>query len=236
MTVPRVFVSVSSILVSVLLGSNPVLAQERASKPAIAIADIEVRPGGWTLPPPDVGAAIAELLLAEFVSSAQFRVYDGQWLVPEGEGGARLSVERLRASALASRVDYVLLGTVTQFATERSSRGGGGILPARRFIAGALARRRVTTSVGVTIKLVDAKTGEIAATAVGNGRGRRTTRRFGVLGAIGLPFGGGGGSSSSARDAMLGEAIRDAVHHAALDLMKFAPPRRAGAEGAADRD
>lgn len=236
MTAPRMFVSVSSILVYVLLGFDPVLAQERAGKPAIAIADIDVRPGGWTLPPPEIGAAIAELLLAEFVPSGQFRVYDGQWLVPEGEGGARLSVERLRASALASRVDYVLLGTVTQFATERSSRRGGGILPARLFIAGALTRRRVTTSIGVTIKLVDVKTGEITATAVANGRGRRTTRRFGVLGALGLPFGAGGGSSSSARDAMLGEAIGEAVHHAALDLMKFAPPRRAVGDGAAHRD
>jgi len=225
MRAPRVFVSALIILVSVVLGFSPVLAQERASKPAIAIADIDVRPGGWTLPPPEMGSAIAELLLAEFVSSAQFRVYDGQWLVPEGEGGPRLSLDRLRASAIASKVDYVLLGTVTQFGTERSSRGGGAIVPTWKFLAaGALSKRKQITTVGITIKLVDAKTGEIAATAVANGYGKRTSHRLGLLGAaVGLPFGGGGGSSSQARDAMLAEAVRDAVHQAALTILKFAP-------------
>ena len=237
MRAPRVFVSASIILVSVILGFNPVLAQERAGKPSIAIADIDVRPGGWTLPPPEMGPAIAELLLAEFVSSAQFRVYDGQWLVPEGEGGPRLSLERLRASALASRVDYVLLGTVTQFGTERSSRGGGGIVPMHSFLAaGAFSRKKQITTVGIAIKLVDAKTGEVAATAVANGYGKRISNRIGVLGAaLALPFGGGGGSSSKARDTMLAEAVRDAVHQAAMTILKFAR-RPALAEPAPDRE
>lgn len=86
----------------------------------------------------------------------------------------------------------------------------------------AFARRRTITTIGVTIKLVDARTGEVVATAVGNGRGSRTARKLGLLG-LALPFGGGGSRSAQARDAMVDEAVRQAVHLAASDLVRFAP-------------
>jgi curli biogenesis system outer membrane secretion channel CsgG len=187
----------------------------------VAIADVDVRPGGWMLPPPEAGAAIAELLLAELVSSSRFRVYDGQWLVPDGDRGPRLSLDRLRAAAVASHVDYVVLGTITQFGTERGTRSGAALIPAP-LLAGGLSRRRTTTTMGVTLKLVDARTGEVVATAIGNGKGTRTARMLGILG-LGLPFGAGAGRSSEARDAMVDEAVRQAVHGAASDLLKFAP-------------
>lgn len=217
----RMALSALVIVLLVGLGQHPANAQERIAKPTLAIADIDVKPGGWTLPPPEVGAAIAELLLAELVNSWQFRVYDGQWLVPEGEGGARLSLDRLRAAAVASHVDYLVLGTVTEFATERTSRAGGGLIP-KLLVAGGYSRRRTITTIGVTIKLVAPRTGEVVATATGDGLARRTTRRLGLLG-LALPFGGGGGRSSQARDKMLDEAVRQAVHLAARNLVKFAP-------------
>jgi curli biogenesis system outer membrane secretion channel CsgG len=213
--------AVSALVIVVLVGQYPALAQEKLPRPTIAIADIDVHPGAWTLPPPDIGAAIAELLLAELVSSSQFRVYDGQWLVPEGQGGPRLTLDRLRAAALASRVDYVVVGTITQFGTERSSRAGGGLIP-KPLVAGGFSRRRTITTIGMTIKLVDTRTGEVVANAIGNGSGSRTARKIGLLG-LALPFGGGGSRSSQARDKMLDEAVRQAVHGAAADLVRFAP-------------
>ncbi len=201
------------------LGEHPANAQDHVEKPRIAIADVDVRQGGWTLPPPEIGAAIAELLLAELVESSQFRVFDGQWLVPEGEGGPRLSLDRLSAAAVASHVDYVVVGTVTRFATERVSRGAGGLIP---LLAGGFSRRRTITTIGVTIKLVDARTGEVVATAIGDGMGKRTSRGFGLLG-LATPLAAGGGRSSQARDKMLDEAVRQAVHLAARNLLKFAP-------------
>lgn len=227
MTAHRPAVPALVIVVLAGIGQYPALAQEKPAKPAIAIADIDVHAGGWTLPPPEVGTAIAELLLDELVSASQFRVFDGQWLVPEGEGGPRLPLDRLRAGAVASHVDYVLVGTVTQFGTERASRSGGGLIP-KPLLAGGFSRRRTTTTIGVTIKLIDARTGEVVATAVGNGRASRTARRIALL-ALSLPFGGGGSRSSQARDAMLDEAVRQAVHHAASNLMKFAPRLTASA-------
>ena len=70
-----------------------------AYKPTIAIADVAVAPGGWTLPPPQMGAAIIDLLLGELVTSQQFHVYDGQWLVPQEEIGGRANIARLREAA-----------------------------------------------------------------------------------------------------------------------------------------
>src|SRR6266568_1492480 len=133
-------------------------AQDAPSKPTLAIADVAVSPGGWTLPPPQLGSAIIELLIDELVSSQQFHVYDGQWLVPESEVGGRVNLQRLRDAAAIRHVDYVVLGTVTAFATEHSRKHAGGILP-RPFVIGGLSREQMQTSVAVAFKVVDVRTG-----------------------------------------------------------------------------
>src|SRR4051812_49551465 len=86
------------------------MAQDAAARPALAIADVAVTPGGWTLPPPQLSGAIIELMMGELVTSQRFRVYDGQWLVPEGEGG-RANLEPLVAAPPGSPVDYIALGS-----------------------------------------------------------------------------------------------------------------------------
>ena len=79
--------------------ASAALAQDAAARPNIAIADVLVSPGGWTLPPPQMGATIIDLLVGELVGSQQFHVYDGQWLVPQREAGGHVNVEHLRAAA-----------------------------------------------------------------------------------------------------------------------------------------
>jgi curli biogenesis system outer membrane secretion channel CsgG len=231
------------VLTLVSLGRLAVLApivgaQEATARPTVAIADVEVAPGGWTLAPPQLGAAIAQLLLDELVTSARFRVVDGQWLVPEAEANrGRVALDRLRANAAASQVDYLVLGTVTAFSTEQHARRGGGLLP-RPFIAGGLARQETLTTVGVTFRIVDVRTGEVVTTTTAEGRGKRKVTALGLLSVVhGLPIGGGGSShfSPSSRDAMLDEAVRDAVRGAAaalvsssLRLTHVAPIERSG--------
>ena len=63
------------------------LAQEAQARPSVAIADVAITPGGWTLPPPQLSATIIEMMMGELVASERFHVYDGQWLVPEREAG-----------------------------------------------------------------------------------------------------------------------------------------------------
>jgi hypothetical protein len=83
-------------------GAPHAAAQEAATRPTVAIADVAVQPGGWTLAPPQLGAVIAQLLLDELVTSAQFHVVDGQWLVPESQAGGRAAGRLVHGAA---RVD-----------------------------------------------------------------------------------------------------------------------------------
>ena len=195
------------------------VAAAQDGKPTLAIADVALTAGGTTLPPPQLGASIVAQLLDELVSSDSFHVYDGQWLVPEDESGGRVNLERLRASAASSHVDYVVLGTLTTFSTEQRAKRGGGIFP-KPFLAGGFSREQILTAVGLTFRIVDVRTGEIVTSASARGRGSRRSTGLGLLGLVrGLPLAGGGSSRmSGSRDAMLDDAVREAVHGAAQAL------------------
>jgi curli biogenesis system outer membrane secretion channel CsgG len=210
-----------------LAAITPVVgAQEAMARPAVAIADVAVTPGGWTLPPPQLSGAIVEMMVNELVASQRFHVYDGQWLVPETEIGGRVNLDRLRDAASSRHVDYVVLGTVTAFSTERKQKRGGGILPTP-FVGGGFSRDRMQTAVGLTFKVVDVRTGEIVTTATAQGVGLRKSTGLGLLGVVRgvpLPIAAAAAASRSlnARDAMLDEAVRNAVHSAALALAQSA--------------
>jgi curli biogenesis system outer membrane secretion channel CsgG len=219
------------------------MAQDAAARPALAIADVAVTPGGWTLPPPQLSGAIIELMMGELVTSQRFRVYDGQWLVPEGEVG-RANLERLCAAAAERQVDYVVLGSLTAFSNERQKKHVGVVLPTP-LLLGGFSRQQAQLRVAMSFRIVDVRTGEIVATAVGDGIGIRRATTAGAGGVIrGFPIGAGAslGELSSARDAMLNEAVLQAVHNAALALTQSAgalavrepQPRQVGKLPAAD--
>jgi hypothetical protein len=46
----------------------------------VAIVDFDATPGGWTLPPPQLGATVAQLLLDKLVGVAPFHIFDGRFL------------------------------------------------------------------------------------------------------------------------------------------------------------
>jgi len=194
-------------------------AQEASARPAVAVADVTVAPGGWTLPPPQLSATIIELLVSDLVSSQRFHVYDGQWLVPEAEIG-HANLQRLRAAAAEKNVDYIVVGAVTAFSSEQKGRRFGGLFP-KPFVAGGFSRDRSQLHVGMTLRIVDVKTGEIVSSVSGDGIGLRRSTGFGGLGVVhGLPVGAlvSAARASHARDAMLDEALRSAVHSAAQAL------------------
>jgi curli biogenesis system outer membrane secretion channel CsgG len=208
-----------------LAAITPVVgAQEAMARPAIAIADVAVTPGGWTLPPPQLSGAIVEMMVNELVASQKFHVYDGQWLVPEREIG-RASLDRLRGAAAERHVDYVVVGSLTAFSTEQKGRRGGGVLP-KPIILGGFARNQTVLKVSMTFRIVDVRTGEIVSSVFGEGIGTRKTTSLGGLGAVhGIPLGLlSAARAPSARDAMLNEAIKQAVHSAALALAQTALP------------
>ena len=140
--------------------------------------DIAVTPGGWTLPPPQLGATIIELLVGELVSSQRFHVYDGQWLVPESEADGHVNLTRLREAAASRHVDYLVLGSVTAFSTAQSRSRTGGVLP-KPLMAGAFSRQQMQMAVGMTFRIVDVRTGEVVTTATAKGL-RSVIRRASV--------------------------------------------------------
>lgn len=188
-------------------------------KPALAIAHVGVSPG-WTLPPPQLAGAIIDLLVNELVAGDRFRVYDGQWLVPEAELGGRVNLDRLREAAADRRVDYVVLGNLIGLSTESKSRRGGGLLP-KPIALGGFSRDQTQVEVRVVFRVIDVRTGEIVTSAEGLGLGVRKATSVGVGGLLhGLPLVGAHVSNRmpASRDAMLNEAMKMAVHQAAQAL------------------
>ena len=203
-------------------------AQEAAARPAIALADVTITPGGWTLPPPQLSGTIIELMMGELVASQRFRVYDGQWLVPESEAGASTSLERLRAAATERGMDYVVVGSLTAFSTENQKKRFGGLIPTP-FLLGGFSRQRALLRVELAFRIVDVRSGEIVATATGEGIGSRRATGVGAGGIIGrampLPIGAFAAAKlPAARDAMLDEAVKQAARNAALALARAQLP------------
>jgi curli biogenesis system outer membrane secretion channel CsgG len=208
------------------------LAQDAVARPSMAIADVAVTPGGWTLPPPQLSGTIVELMMNELVSSQRFHLYDGQWLVPESQAGGQADLQRLRAAAAEQRIDYIVLGRVTAFTNEQQKKGFGGAIPVP-FLLGGFSRDRSQLRVSMAFRVVDVRTGEVVASVAGDGVGRRRSTRAGGFGVVhGLPVGAivGAARAHGARDAMLDEAVRMAVHNAALDLAQRPLQRTPGSD------
>jgi curli biogenesis system outer membrane secretion channel CsgG len=189
--------------------------------PRVAIADFEVTPSGSMLPPPQLGATLAQLMLHRLVAATQFHVYDPQFLRAAGSASrSRQAEAALRADAREAGVDYLVLGSVTQFSMEQKQRGfGGGGLIHGLPIGGLGGRQTSSLCVSIMVRVVDVRTGEVVTTATGIGDGKRSRVTAGALAAA-LPIVGGfSRGSSNARDAQLAEATRQAVDAAAVGLV-----------------
>lgn len=195
----------------------------RDALPSIAIADVAVTPGGYTLAPPQLGPEIVDLLVDALLPSQRFHIYDGQWLVPDSKRGTGLDTDRLRDAARAQHVDYLVLGTVTAFSMERAAHGAGALLPRPFPVAGGLWRKHAELGIDLSLRIVDVRTGEIISSAYGTGIATRKSRGF-ILGGLlhGLPLGVAAAARAAdaigERDAMLNEAVHRAVQNAAATL------------------
>jgi len=216
-------------LMACVMLANAAAAQPR-ELPRVAIADFEVTPTGSTLPPPQLGVTLAQLMLHRLVDATQFHVYDPQFLRAAGSASrSRQAEATLRADAREAGVDYLVLGAVTQFSMEQKQRGfGGGGLIHGLPIGGLGGRQTNSLCVSIMVRVVDVRTGEVVTTATGIGDGKRSRITAGALAAA-LPIVGAfSRGSSNARDAQLAEATRQAVDAAAVGLVSAAPRLTAG--------
>jgi curli biogenesis system outer membrane secretion channel CsgG len=172
-----------------------------------------------------LSATIVELMMGELETSQRFHLFDGQWLVPESEAGGHVDFDRLRAAADARDVSYLVLGRLTGFSSEQKKKGLGGAIPLPFFLGG-FSRNQSQVRVSLAFRIVDVRTGEIVASASGEGIGKRRATRGGGFGLVhGIPVGAivGAAQARSARDAMLEDAVKMAVHAAALELAERVP-------------
>ena len=208
---------VAAILCSMMTASAG-LAAEPVARPKLAVAEFDFALSGRTLPPPEMGSSAAQAMVDRLVSSGEFQVYDAGWLAKRRPDGPA-DMDQMRLAAEHAGIDYLALGTITQFSEEQSHRRiGGGAL---RFpvLAGA-DRRNAELVVGLIVKLVDVRSGEIVTTATGYGTALRTKIKAGALALLSL--GGVGGYSRGSdqyRGAQLGEAVQRSVESASQGLV-----------------
>jgi curli biogenesis system outer membrane secretion channel CsgG len=199
--------------------ATPAWAQ--ADRPSVALLDFEYGTvqrwwsGTW-----DIGSGIADLIVDELVNDGSFRVIERKRLDAilaeqnfANSDRADPSAATVAAIGKALGVRYLIVGSITKFGTEqKDTRVGGGALGGGRFGIGRVGTAKGKANVAVTARLVDTTTGEIVASARGEGVSSRS----------GLLLGGGAGgraagigqvelTSSDFRETVLGEATEAAV-------------------------
>jgi curli biogenesis system outer membrane secretion channel CsgG len=209
-----------------LLGALPLAAQ--TTRPTIAILDFDYGTvQKWWDGNQDIGAGISDMLVDELVNDGSFRVIERKRLDAIMAEQNLAQSERADPSAktlvqigklLGAR--YVVTGSVTKFGTENSNQrvSGGGW--GSRYGVGSVGTAKGKANVAVTARIIDTTTGEIMASA----RGEGTSKRSGLLlaGAGGGAAGGMGRiefGSSDFRQTILGEATEVAVKLTAEKLV-----------------
>lgn len=218
--------SIAYAVLATLLVAAPVQAQEdrQVSRPTIAVVAFDTTRTGW-MPPPGFGETVADLLTDRLVSGGAFRIIDTSLVVAPGDDVGRMPASMLMDRAAGAGIQYLVLGAVTRLSMEHRTSTGGGVVPIP--IVGGLIRKQKTDSIlGLTIRMVDTRTGEIITTTTAQGDASgNTSSGGGVAGFIHLPFAAGKSSSATGiQDGLLANAVGEAVA-AVADHLNAAAPR-----------
>lgn len=210
-----------------LAGAAPAPAQ---SRPTVALIDLDFGTiqhwwsGNW-----DIGKGIADMIVDELVNDGSYRVIERKRLDAilaeqdfSNSDRADPNAKTVATVGKALGVKYLIVGTITKFGLENKDiKVGGGAFGGNRFGLGGVGKTKGKANVAVTVRIIDTTTGEIMASAKGEG----TSSRSGLL----LGGGGGGGgvgaiggvsmTSSDFHDTILGEATEQAVKAVAQKLI-----------------
>jgi curli biogenesis system outer membrane secretion channel CsgG len=216
-------------LATALLASAARPAAEQSSRPTIAVLSFEYGTlQRWWTGTQDIGEGISDMIVDELVNDGSFRVIERKRLDAilaeqnfSNSERADPSAKAVAQIGKALGVKYLVVGSVTKFGTEQSSKsfGGGGYGSA--FGLGQVGTSKGKANVAITARIIDTTTGEIMASAKGDG----TSKRSGfLLGGAGGGGGGGGGGminfgASEFRDTILGEATEMAVKATSTKLV-----------------
>ena len=95
--------------------------------PTVTVLPFETDRSGSRALPPSAGAAAADLMVDQLVTSGSFRVLDKSWLTSADDvADEKVRLDVVRRAAAEAGVDYLVLGSFTRYSEERRSRGYGG--------------------------------------------------------------------------------------------------------------
>jgi curli biogenesis system outer membrane secretion channel CsgG len=212
----------------VALAASPALAQSQ--RPTIAVLSFEYGTiQHWWQGNQDIGEGISDLIVDELVNDGSFRVIERKRLDAilaeqnfSNSERADPSAKTIAQLGKALGVKYLIVGSITKFGTENSSKSfGGGAFGGGGLGLGSVGTSKGKANVAITARVIDTSTGEIMASAKGEG----TSKRSGLLlGGGGAGHGGGGGGgiafgASDFKDTILGEATEAAVKMTATKLV-----------------
>jgi curli biogenesis system outer membrane secretion channel CsgG len=206
-------------VVAFVLTTSPVAAQ--SNRPTVAVLDFDFGSiqhwwsGNW-----DIGKGISDLIVDGLLEDGSYRLIERKRLDTilaeqdfSNSNRAEPNAKTVAALGKAVGVKYLIVGSITKFGTEqKDTKIGGGGWGGGAFGLGAVGTKKGKATVAVTARMIDTTTGEIMASAKGEG----VSKRSGFM----LGGGGGGGAgalggiemgSSDYRDTVLGEATEAAV-------------------------
>jgi curli biogenesis system outer membrane secretion channel CsgG len=200
----------------------PSAVRAQSNRPTVALLDLDYGSvqdwwgGNW-----DIGKGVADLIVDELVNDGSYRVIERKRLdailaEQEFSNSDRADPDAKAVSQIgkALGVKYLIVGSITKFGTEKKDVGiGGGGWGGGGFGIGKVGTTEGKATVALALRIIDTSTGEIMASAKGQGVSKRS----------GLLLGGGGGNwhgagvgeinmgSSEYRETILGEATEIAV-------------------------
>lgn len=205
---------------------SPAGSQE---KRRIAVLDFDfsaIQPwwGGYNW---DVGAGVSDIVIKNLVRSGNYRVIERRALeaILAEQDLSNSDRANLGSAAQIGRllgVDAIVVGSITQFGTEKKKKSFGGIGGGWGGLAGAkIGTTEGKAVVAIDARVVDVETGEIVAVAEGAAESSRSGLLLGGIGVGGGGFGAGGVdmSSSEFRETILGEATHLAAEELSDDLV-----------------
>lgn len=217
------------VLSACVIGPAAGSAQAQSARPTVAVLSFEYGSlQHWWEGNQDIGEGISDMLVDALLEDGSYRLIERKRLdailaeqnFAESER-ADPSAKTLVQIGKMLGVKYLIVGSVTKFGTEKSNKsfGGGGF--GSKYGVGNVGTSKGKANVAITARMIDTTTGEIMASAKGEG----TSKRSGLLLEGGAGGYGGAGighinfGSSDFRDTILGEATETAVKMTAEKLI-----------------
>jgi curli biogenesis system outer membrane secretion channel CsgG len=209
----------------------PLAFSQPGKKPRVAVLDFNyatVRSNVQAMfgTDTDIGKGITDILVDKLVGG-NFSVIERQKIDSIIREQNFSNSDRVNADTAARigrvlGVDAIIVGSITRFGRDdKQTSYGGGVLGrvTDKYGLGGVGQKSSSAVVTINARLINVETGEVMATAAGDGSSKRSGTS--LLGAGGGSVVAGGGmdmKSSNFATTIIGEAVNDAVSKLARDL------------------